>query len=56
MDRGAWQATVHGAAEVGHDLATKPPPGEFLHLSPHILVLIHVQYKKTRKKIKASKS
>ena len=26
MDRGAWQATVHGVAIVGHDLATKPPP------------------------------
>ena len=26
MDRGAWQATVHGIARVGHDLATKPPP------------------------------
>ena len=25
MDRGAWRATVHGAARVGHDLATKPP-------------------------------
>ena len=25
MDRGAWQATVHGIAKVGHDLATKPP-------------------------------
>ena len=25
MDR-AWQATVHGVARVGHDLATKPPP------------------------------
>ena len=23
MDRGAWQATVHGAARVGHDFATK---------------------------------
>ena len=22
-DRGAWQATVHGVARVGHDLATK---------------------------------
>ena len=28
-DRGAWWATVHGVARVGHDLATKPPP-------PHI--------------------
>ena len=26
MDRGAWQATVHGIARVSHDLATKPPP------------------------------
>ena len=26
MDRGAWQATVHGVARVGHELATKPPP------------------------------
>ena len=25
MDRGAWRATVHGVARVGHDLATKPP-------------------------------
>ena len=26
MDRGAWQATVHGFARVRHDLTTKPPP------------------------------
>ena len=26
MERGAWWATVHGVARVGHDLATKPPP------------------------------
>ena len=26
MDRGAWQATVHGVARVRYDLATKPPP------------------------------
>ena len=25
LDRRAWQATVHGVARVGHDLATKPP-------------------------------
>ena len=25
MDRGAWQATVHGVARVGHDWVTKPP-------------------------------
>ena len=28
MDRGAWQAIVHGAASVGHNLVTKPPPVE----------------------------
>ena len=26
MDRGAWQATVHGVAKLGHDLVTTPPP------------------------------
>ena len=26
MHRGAWQAAVHGAARVGHDLVTKPLP------------------------------
>ena len=26
MGRGAWQATVHGIARVGHDMAAKPPP------------------------------
>ena len=26
VDRGACQATVHGVARVGHDLATKQPP------------------------------
>ena len=25
MDRGDWQATVHGVARVGHDLVTNPP-------------------------------
>ena len=30
MDRGAWWATLHGVARVGHDLATKPPPPSFL--------------------------
>ena len=28
MDRGAWQATVHGVVSVRHDLATKPPRTE----------------------------
>ena len=27
MDRGAWQATVHGVVKVRHDLVTKPPSG-----------------------------
>ena len=26
MDKGAWQATVHGVTRVRHDLVTKPPP------------------------------
>ena len=28
MDRGAWQATVHGVTRVIYDLVTKPPPLE----------------------------
>ena len=26
MNRGAWQATVHGAVGVRQDLVTEPPP------------------------------
>ena len=28
MDRGAWQASIHGVAGVGHNLVTKLPPPE----------------------------
>ena len=28
MDRGAWQAIVHGVSRVRHDLETKPEPEE----------------------------
>ena len=27
---GAWRATVHGVAKLRHDLATKPPPPQYL--------------------------
>ena len=33
MDRGAWQATVHGVARVKHDTASKPPPELLFPLS-----------------------
>ena len=33
MDKGAWWATVHEVARVGHHLATKPPP-PWLEVSP----------------------
>ena len=38
MDRGAWQATVHGVARAGHDLATKLPPifSSRVHLFPFL--------------------
>ena len=39
LDRGAWQATVHGITRLGHDLATKPPPEK------KVLVLINIQAK-----------
>ena len=36
MDRGTWQATVHGASRVGHDLVTKPSPREHEEFSRHV--------------------
>ena len=30
MNRGAWQATAHGVARVGHVLETKPPTNQIL--------------------------
>ena len=30
MDRGAWQATVHGVSRVRHHIATKPPPMTYM--------------------------
>ena len=38
MDRGAWQATVHGVTRVGHDLATKPPPFYLISQGPLVSV------------------
>ena len=32
MDRGAWQATIHGVAGVGHDLVTKERETETLRV------------------------
>ena len=26
VDRGTWQASVHGVTRVGHNLVTEPPP------------------------------
>ena len=40
MDRGAWQATVHGIGRVGHNLGSKPPPLiTILHMCVCICVL-----------------
>ena len=36
VDRGTLQATVHGAARVGHDLVTKPSPREHEEFSRHV--------------------
>ena len=32
MDRGAWQAIVHGVAGVRQDLVIKPPPPQPLRM------------------------
>ena len=45
MDRGAWQATVHEAARVEHDLATKPPLPLCFQLLPSALSSYNNSYK-----------
>ena len=47
MDRGAWQATVHGVARIRHDLVTKPPPSDWFkaqlcHLLAVLLYTSHL--------------
>ena len=37
MDRGAWQAVVHGVTTVGHDLAIKPALVNYLTEFPNCL-------------------
>ena len=39
MDRGAWQATIHGVTRVGHDLVTKSPPPSILEIMSAIAIL-----------------
>ena len=42
MDRGAWLATVHGIARVGHYLATKPPPETVYFMKKKIMTTTHI--------------
>ena len=42
MDRGAWQATVHGVARFGLDLVTKPPqPYTYTHIYIYIYMYVY---------------
>ena len=43
MDRGAWQATVHGVARIGHDLASEPPQPANQPLNSVILAVDEVE-------------
>ena len=38
MDRGVWQATVHGTQRVGHNLATKQRQSLLGHTQQHLHV------------------
>ena len=42
MDRGAWQASVHGIARVGHDLVTKPPTCIKVNINASSAMDLHV--------------
>ena len=39
IDKGAWQATVHGVARVRHDLVTKPPHDDKIK---RVLLLLYI--------------
>ena len=45
MDRGAWWASVHGVARVGHNLATKLTTNNLIKwdLSPNAKVVQHTE-------------
>ena len=38
IDRGAWQAIVHGVARVGHNLVSKPAPIGIFMSSTYFLI------------------
>ena len=40
IDRGAWQAAVHGVAKVGYDLGSKPPNGKEIQGKGDICVCV----------------
>ena len=40
MDRGAWQATVHGVTRVGHNWVTKPPLYRWVERSSYTCFLL----------------
>ena len=46
VDRGAWQATVHGVARVRHDSVTKSSPNQlnFLYDRSSLLLCINAYY------------
>ena len=44
MDKGVWWATVHGAARVGHNLATKPR----LYIFNETLLLLLSRFSRVR--------
>ena len=41
MDKGAWQATVHGVETAGHDLVIKPPPPNLIIRLPVLQKVEH---------------
>ena len=41
MDRGAWQARVHGIARVRHNLVTKLPPYIYTHTHIHKYICVY---------------
>ena len=55
MHRGAWQATVHGVARMGHNLVTKQPPYSLTTVLANLLTIYLLRQEKQKQRNKPNK-
>ena len=55
MHRGAWQATVHGVARMGHNLVTKQPPYSLTTVLAILFTIYLLRQEKQKQRNKPNK-